>query len=149
MRSRSSPDETATNEWGPKISLSRALNRGFARKPFRWPIDFALLNNDCYWVLDEVQLLGDKDLQHPRSPSTFPEEIWNVRIRRNHAGFRQPSTLRGSGRWTSIRDVRVIELDGDDLTNEIVKKRVHAEKRIEQAPNACRLPSGVAEFVAC
>src|SRR5260370_39804659 len=41
------------------IVRSRALNRGYAGKPFRWPIDFALLNNDCFWVMDEVQLLGD------------------------------------------------------------------------------------------
>ena len=45
-------------------------------------------------------------------------------------------------------DVPVIEPDADDLTNEIVKKRVYAEKQIEQAPVACRLPGGVAEFVA-
>lgn len=38
--------------------LSRALNRGYAMSRFRWPIHFALLNNDCLWVMDEVQLMG-------------------------------------------------------------------------------------------
>lgn len=38
--------------------LSRALNRGYAMSRYRWPIDFGLLNNDCLWVLDEVQLMG-------------------------------------------------------------------------------------------
>ena len=38
--------------------LSRALNRGFATSRFRWPIQFGLLNNDCMWVMDEVQLMG-------------------------------------------------------------------------------------------
>jgi len=37
--------------------LSRALNRGFGRGRASWPIDFGLLNNDCVWVLDEVQLM--------------------------------------------------------------------------------------------
>ncbi|MEW6261680.1 MAG: CRISPR-associated helicase Cas3' [Thermodesulfobacteriota bacterium] len=39
--------------------LSRALNRGYAMSRFRWPIHFALLNNDCLWVMDEVQLMGN------------------------------------------------------------------------------------------
>lgn len=38
--------------------LSRALNRGYGAGRARWPKDFALLNNDCLWVLDEVQLMG-------------------------------------------------------------------------------------------
>ena len=52
------PDEPAILVGTQDILLSRALNRGYARNPFRWPIDFALLNNDCFWVMDEVQLLG-------------------------------------------------------------------------------------------
>lgn len=39
--------------------LSRALNRGFGMSRFRWPAHFGLLNNDCLWVLDEVQLTGN------------------------------------------------------------------------------------------
>jgi CRISPR-associated endonuclease/helicase Cas3 len=38
--------------------LSRALNRGYAISPYKWPVHFGLLNNDCLWVIDEVQLLG-------------------------------------------------------------------------------------------
>ncbi|MCB9730856.1 MAG: CRISPR-associated helicase Cas3' [Deltaproteobacteria bacterium] len=38
--------------------LSRALNRGYAVSRYRWPMQYALLNNDCLWVLDEVQLMG-------------------------------------------------------------------------------------------
>ncbi len=38
--------------------LSRALNRGYASgSRARWPIDFGLLNQDCLWVMDEVQLM--------------------------------------------------------------------------------------------
>jgi len=37
--------------------LSRALNRGYAAPRARWPMEFGLLNNDCLWVLDEVQLM--------------------------------------------------------------------------------------------
>ena len=37
--------------------LSRALNRGYAVGRARWPIEFALLNQDSLWVMDEVQLM--------------------------------------------------------------------------------------------
>src|SRR5215207_9514163 len=38
--------------------VSRALNRGYAESRFAWPVAFGLLNNDCRWVFDEVQLMG-------------------------------------------------------------------------------------------
>lgn len=38
--------------------LSRALNRGYAMSRYRWPVQFGLLNNDCQWIFDEVQLMG-------------------------------------------------------------------------------------------
>jgi len=38
--------------------LSRALMRGYAMSRYRWPVHFALLHNDCTWVMDEVQLMG-------------------------------------------------------------------------------------------
>jgi CRISPR-associated endonuclease/helicase Cas3 len=141
-----SPDEAAIMVGTQDILLSRALNRGYARKPFRWPIDFALLNNDCFWVLDEVQLLGDglaTSTQLAAFRETFgvfgpTESCWIS------------ATLDPA--WLSTVDfdqeVCVIEPDSEDLRNEIVKRRIHAEKRIEQAPATCRLPGGVAEFVA-
>lgn len=38
--------------------LSRALMRGYAMSRYAWPVHFALLHNDCTWVMDEVQLMG-------------------------------------------------------------------------------------------
>lgn len=38
--------------------LSRALNRGYSMSRFEWPVHFGLLNNDCRWLIDEVQLMG-------------------------------------------------------------------------------------------
>ncbi len=37
--------------------LSRALNRGYSESRYQWPIAFGLLNNDCRWVFDEIQLM--------------------------------------------------------------------------------------------
>jgi len=39
--------------------LSRALNRGYGAGRARWPMSFALLNNDALWVMDEVQLMAN------------------------------------------------------------------------------------------
>ncbi|MBX5437004.1 MAG: DEAD/DEAH box helicase [Alicyclobacillaceae bacterium] len=39
--------------------LSRALNRGYGMSRYRWPMHFALLNNDALWIIDEPQLFGD------------------------------------------------------------------------------------------
>jgi CRISPR-associated endonuclease/helicase Cas3 len=38
--------------------LSRALNRGYGMSRFEWPVHFGLLNQDCHWIVDEVQLMG-------------------------------------------------------------------------------------------
>jgi CRISPR-associated endonuclease/helicase Cas3 len=38
--------------------VSRALNRGYAASRSRWPIQFGLLNTDCLWIFDEIQLMG-------------------------------------------------------------------------------------------
>ena len=40
------------------MGLSRALNRGYAAAPARWPMEFALFNRDVLWVYDEVQIQG-------------------------------------------------------------------------------------------
>jgi CRISPR-associated endonuclease/helicase Cas3 len=40
------------------LLVSAGLMRGYAVSRYRWPVDFALLNNDAFWVLDEVQLTG-------------------------------------------------------------------------------------------
>lgn len=52
------PEEPAILIGTQDMLLSRALNRGYGMSRNRWPMHFALLNNDCLWVMDEVQLMG-------------------------------------------------------------------------------------------
>jgi len=40
------------------MAISRRLNRGFGENRYLWPIDFGLLNNNCHFVYDELQLMG-------------------------------------------------------------------------------------------
>lgn len=37
--------------------LSRALNRAYGATPFAWQQEFGAINNDCMWVMDEVQIM--------------------------------------------------------------------------------------------
>jgi CRISPR-associated endonuclease/helicase Cas3 len=53
------PDKPAIFVGTQDQLLSRALNRGYTMSRYRWPVHFGLLNNDCLWVCDEVQLMGN------------------------------------------------------------------------------------------
>jgi CRISPR-associated endonuclease/helicase Cas3 len=52
------PEQNAILIGTQDMLLSRALNRGYGMSRYRWPMHFGLLNNDCLWVMDEVQLMG-------------------------------------------------------------------------------------------
>ncbi|GAG97175.1 unnamed protein product, partial [marine sediment metagenome] len=51
------PDKDAVIIGTQDMLLSRVLNRGYSMSRYRWPIHLALLNNDCLWIVDEVQLM--------------------------------------------------------------------------------------------
>jgi CRISPR-associated endonuclease/helicase Cas3 len=53
-----SPEQDAILIGTQDMLLSRALNRGYGMSRYSWPVQFALLNNDCQWVIDETQLMG-------------------------------------------------------------------------------------------
>lgn len=52
------PEKNAILIGTQDMLLSRALNRGYGMSRYRWPVHYALLNNDCQWVIDETQLMG-------------------------------------------------------------------------------------------
>lgn len=52
------PEQNAVLIGTQDMLISRALNRGYGMSRYRWPMQFGLLNNDCLWVFDEVQLMG-------------------------------------------------------------------------------------------
>lgn len=111
--------------------LSRALNRGYAMSRFRWPVHFALLNNDCLWVMDEVQLMGNglatsTQLQAFRrilGTLSSARSVWmSATIRRRWLGTVDfDSKLDAPG---------FLELSKEDLKRQDVSKRVKAKKPI-------------------
>jgi CRISPR-associated endonuclease/helicase Cas3 len=54
----SAPDRPWVLVGTQDMLLSRALNRGYGMSRFDWPVHFGLLNQDCHWIVDEVQLMG-------------------------------------------------------------------------------------------
>lgn len=114
--------------------LSRALNRGYAMSRFRWPVHYALLNNDCLWVCDETQLMGD-GLATTAQLQAF---------RRKLGAFGSTRTL-----WMSATidagAVRTIDFDQQqdcgprlslspgDKASAVVHQRISASKPLEKA----------------
>jgi CRISPR-associated endonuclease/helicase Cas3 len=143
------PDVPAILVGTQDLLLSRALNRGYARNPFRWPIDFALLNCDCEWVLDEVQLLGD-GLATSSQMAAFRERFGSFGPARTcwmSATF-NTEWLQTVDLASFAKEIQVIAPAEQDLADETVRKRVYAEKVVEQAPPKCRTPKGTAELIA-
>ena len=101
--------------------LSRALNRGYGMSKYRWPVHFGLLNNDCLWVLDEVQLMG-VGAKTGTQLQEFREEYGTIF---NSHTIRMSATIADNG-------LECFELQDNDHLNPTVKKRVEAQKYIEQ-----------------
>ena len=51
------PEEAGVFIGTQDMLLSRALNRGYAAPPARWPLELGHLSHDALWVMDEVQLM--------------------------------------------------------------------------------------------
>jgi CRISPR-associated endonuclease/helicase Cas3 len=142
------PEEPAILVGTQDILLSRALNRGYARRPYRWPIDFALLSNDCYWVLDEVQMLGD-GLSTSTQLAAFRESFGSFGLPQYcwiSATF-DPAWLRTVDFIPLAATIQVVELDDRDRSDPLVQSRTRATKALERAHPQCRLPEGMAHFL--
>lgn len=116
--------------------LSRALNRGYGMSRYKWPIHFALLNSDCLWVMDEVQLMGA-----------------GLRTTAQLQGFRELFGTCGTTRslWMSatldsdlLQTVnykpdlsQAHQLTDADLLNDTLNLRMQSQKRLVKAKMEC------------
>jgi CRISPR-associated endonuclease/helicase Cas3 len=128
--------------------LSRALNRGYAMSRFRWPVHFGLLNNDCLWVFDEIQLMGD-GLATSAQLTAFREQFGTFG---KYQSIWISATLDSDWLKTidfaqQVDELKKLELSDADRASSILAKRLHAKKNIKLAPPSCRNPEGLAKFV--
>jgi len=114
--------------------LSRALNRGYAMSRYRWPMHYALLNNDCLWIVDEVQLMGvgmttTAQLQAFREKfGTFglAQSVWmSATLKTASLG-----TVDFAGRAETLPR---LSLSSDDIKHSHVANRVNAVKLLRKA----------------
>jgi CRISPR-associated endonuclease/helicase Cas3 len=138
------PDGPAVIVCTQDMYFSRALNRGYARRPPRWPIDFALYNQDCLIVLDEIQLMDDA-LATSRQLAAFRTEF---KTYGDAPSVWMSATVNTNWlRTVDSRDIPPrIQLEDDDLRAPVVMKRIHAPKQLIPAPPECRDPKGCAAF---
>jgi CRISPR-associated endonuclease/helicase Cas3 len=139
--------------------LSRALNRGYAASRARWPMQFGLLNTDCLWVFDEVQLMGS-GLATTAQLEAFRRQLTGVGGPKDNgcASVWMSATLRPD--WLKTVDFKrhfdeggcidgrePLSLTSADHTNEEVQRRWNAKKPLSKAESQIDDPSALAAEV--
>ena len=127
-----------------EMLISRALNRGYGMNKFRWPMQFSLLNNDCIWIMDEIQLMGNglyttMQLQYFREKyGTFgnTKSVW------------MSATVDKSIETPDFKidKDKVVSLSEEDLKNNNIKKVIGAKKtiKIEEYKSIKKLTTDIA-----
>jgi CRISPR-associated endonuclease/helicase Cas3 len=128
--------------------LSRALNRGYGMGRFRWPMHFGLLNSDCLWVFDEVQLMS-AGLATSTQLQAFRESMGTAA--RCRSVWMSATLL---PRWLASADFRdrvdgldTLSLDTRDHAADGLKERWEGQKSIAPAGVAADSPAEVARFI--
>jgi CRISPR-associated endonuclease/helicase Cas3 len=114
--------------------LSRALNRGYAMSRYRWPVHFGLLNNDCLWIMDEVQIFGaglltTTQLQAFRNNMGTFAPVHSVWM----SATLHPDWLKSIDFKDKIDKTAAFVLDGEDKGCKSIAVRLDADKPILKA----------------
>jgi len=113
--------------------LSRALMRGYGMSRYQWPVQFALLHNDCLWAFDEVQLMGAglatsaqiEAFRRIIPPGMTSRSLWL-------SATLNSKWLRTIDLAPHLSDFARVELS--DLDRDQAGERLNAEKSLQQAP---------------
>ncbi|MCY4653121.1 MAG: CRISPR-associated helicase Cas3' [Dehalococcoidia bacterium] len=127
--------------------LSRALNRGYGSSPFMWPVEYGLLNNDCLWVMDEVQIMANG----------LATSNQLAGLRRKLKTFGPAASMwmsaTAKAQWLETIDhpapaeVEVMELGDADMENSNLSKRHRARKVVSELSKPQRYARDMAEFI--
>lgn len=142
------PEDDAILVGTQDMLLSRALNRGYAMSRYRWPIHFALLNDDALWVVDEPQLFG----------AGLPTTTQLAAFRRCFGTFGPTGTIWASATldpaWLRTVDVvperdlfPELVLGSEDLAHPVVRRRLGASKQVVRTEATIGDLTGLASLV--
>jgi CRISPR-associated endonuclease/helicase Cas3 len=114
--------------------LSRALNRGYGMSRYRWPTHFGLLNNECLWVLDEVQLMG-KGLTTTAQLEAFRRQLGTSGNTKTiwMSATLEPEWLRTADFEPDMDSANIFALDAKDLAEKKIESRIKASKVLRQS----------------
>lgn len=128
--------------------LSRALNRGYGMSRYRWPTHFGLLNNDCLWVLDEIQLMG-RGLTTTAQLEAFRRQMGTSG---NTKTIWMSATL--EPKWLSTADyepdmdsANIFALGAKDLAEKMIDSRIKASKVLRQSDSKIDDLNGLADEI--
>ena len=129
--------------------LSRALNRGYGMSRFRWPMHYGLLNSDCLWVFDEVQLMG-AGLTTTAQLTAFRDDFGSAKSSKTWW-----MSATSSPEWLNTVDFKVSSLaptiileKNSDLKNEAVIRLKESRKTLQFCENSStNIPKLASEIV--
>ena len=111
--------------------VSGALNRAYGRTPYAWPMFFGLFNNDCMWIMDEVQIM-ENALPTSLQLDAFRNKLGTYG---SHQTVWMSATLNPD--WLKTVDSptppSLFVLEKDDHNHAQLKKRNNAKKILHKA----------------
>ncbi len=130
--------------------LSRALNRGYGMSRYRWPTHFGLLNNDCLWVMDEVQLMG-KGLATTTQLQAFRRRLGTMDPFPAQSLWMSATLER---QWLGTVDfnpetniIKTLTLGQEDRDKSTIQSRIRASKTLKRAEADATDPKSLADDI--
>jgi CRISPR-associated endonuclease/helicase Cas3 len=128
------PDQDCVLVGTQDMLLSRALNRGYGAPRGRWPMEYGLLNVDCLWVMDEVQLMGVGLATSAQLQAFAGSDARAGKLPRPRRTWWMSATLQRDWlRWAlalgDVDSLPMLRLEDDERGGELweVEKRIHVE----------------------